>query len=270
MVHPQPRHHYRRYASGQWQTLDVDGVREASVSLTVNNNTWLTWMCSPVALEALAIGFLYSEGFITSLGDVASVRVCSKGDNVDVWLYRDLFPPQRWARASGCVGGVTAQPWARPLPRVTDGAPLSSSAVGELMAQLYEAQQMYRTAGGIHASALSDGRSLFALAEDIGRHNTLDKLAGQCLLAHVVMTGNLLLTTGRLSSEMVGKAARMGVPIVISRSAPTSLAIELAERCGLTLIGYARRDSFNVYTCPERLLAESAPAGLEMLCPVEA
>lgn len=269
MGQPQSRLHYRRYASGQWQTVEVDGAREASVSLTVNNRTWLTWMCSPVALEALAVGFLFTEGFITSLAEVASVRVCPNGDNVDVWLHRDVLPPQRWARASGCVGGFTAQPWARPLPRVTDGAPLPVRAVGELMAQLYEAQQVYRTAGGIHASALSDGKSIYALAEDIGRHNTLDKLAGRCLLDHVVMTESLLLTTGRLSSEMLGKAARMGAPIVISRSAPTSLAIELAERCGLTLIGYARRDSFNVYTCPERLLPESAPADLETLCPVE-
>lgn len=269
MGHLQTRPRYRRYASGQWQTLEAEGVCEASVSLTVNNRTWLTWMCSPAALEALAVGFLLTEGFITSLADIASVRVCPDGTNVDVWLHRDVMPPQRWARASGCVGGVTAQPWGRPLPRVTNGGPLPACAVGVLMAQLYEAQQVYRTVGGIHASALSDGRSIYALAEDIGRHNTLDKLAGQCLLNHVVMTESLLLTTGRLSSEMVGKAAHMGVPIVISRSAPTSLAIELAKRCGLTLIGYARRDTFNVYTCPERLLPEPAPADLEMPCSVE-
>lgn len=260
---------YRRYLSGGWQALEWASVPEAAVSLTVNNRLWLTWMCSPARLEALAVGFLFTEGLITSLAEVASVRVCPSGANVEVWLHQDLLPPQRWARASGCVGGLTAQPWARPLPRVTDGAPLPAQAVGGLMTQLYEAQQLYRATGGIHASALSDGRSLYALAEDVGRHNTLDKLAGQCLLDHVVMTESILLTTGRLSSEMVGKAARMGVPIVISRSAPTALALELAEHCGLTLIGYARRDSFNVYTCPERLAHEPAPADLEMPCPVE-
>lgn len=270
MGQPQTRLHYRRYASGQWQTLEAERAREASVSLTVNNRPWLTWMCSPMALEALAVGFLFTEGFITSLAQVAAVRVCPNGDNVDVWLHQDVLPPQRWARASGCVGGITAQPWARPLPLVSGGAPLLARGVGELMTQLYEAQQMYRAAGGIHASALSDGRSIYALAEDIGRHNTLDKLAGRCLLDQVGMTESVLLTTGRISSEMLGKVARMGVPIVISRSAPTSLAIELAERCGLTLIGYARRDSFNVYTCPERLVAEPAPADLEMLCLAEA
>jgi FdhD protein len=107
------------------------------------------------------------------------------------------------------------------------------------------------------------------LAEDIGRHNTLDKLAGRCLLGREVMAGSILLTTGRLSSEMVLKAARMEVPILISRSAPTSLAVERATRWGLTLIGYARRDRFTLYSHPWRLAGRLGQDPSEELAHVE-
>jgi len=98
----------------------------------------------------------------------------------------------------------------------------------------------------------SDGKQIVLVAEDIGRHNTLDKLAGMCLLQNSWPEPRILITTGRISSEMLQKAARMGAPILISRTSPSSLSIEMAERYGITLIGYARRQRFNVYTHPQR------------------
>jgi FdhD protein len=245
----------RRYRAHQWETAAAEAVVEAPVSLTVNGVHWVTFMCTPTELDALAVGFLFNEGMIGAPADVADVHVCANGTNVDVWLSHAVSRPPIWRRTSGCTGGVTRDDRKRvcPLSEMPIGPLLPARAVGELMAALQGAQQLYHIAGGVHASALSNGQDIRLLAEDIGRHNTLDKLAGRCLLDRHVMSASILLTTGRLSSEMVEKAARMETPILISRTAPSTLAIELADRYGLTLVGYARRDQFNVYTHGWRL-----------------
>jgi FdhD protein len=126
-------------------------------------------------------------------------------------------------------------------------------AIGRLVEMLFESQSLYRETGGVHTSALSDGESIILSAEDIGRHNTLDKIAGMCLMKNVFPEKRILITTGRISSEMLQKAARLGAPILISRTSPSSLSIEMAERYGITLIGYARRHRFNVYSNSQRV-----------------
>jgi FdhD protein len=126
-------------------------------------------------------------------------------------------------------------------------------AIGDLVEKLFESQSLYRETGGVHTSALSNGEKILVAAEDIGRHNTLDKIAGLCLMKGVFPEQRILITTGRISSEMLQKAARMQAPILISRTSPSSLSIEMAERYGITLIGYARRHRFNVYANAQRV-----------------
>ncbi len=121
------------------------------------------------------------------------------------------------------------------------------------MTQLKQAQELYRKSGGVHTSALSDGERLILVAEDIGRHNTLDKLAGRCLLEQVRLEKKIILTTGRISSEMMQKAGRMGAMMVVSRTSPSSLSVNMAEQMGITLIGYARGDRYTVYAHPEKI-----------------
>ena len=127
--------------------------------------------------------------------------------------------------------------------------------------QLFESQALYRETGGVHTSMLSDGKQVVMAAEDIGRHNTLDKISGLCLLQHRWPATRILITTGRISSEMLQKAARLQAPVLISRTSPSSLSIEMAQRYGITLIGYARRQRFNVYTHPGRVGLVTATAG---------
>ncbi|HEY5983310.1 MAG TPA: formate dehydrogenase accessory sulfurtransferase FdhD [Anaerolineales bacterium] len=255
MIAPQQQIHLDRYEFRKWEPLDSETIVESPVSLTVNGKPWLTFMCTPTELEALAIGFLYNEGVITEMGEVADVRLCEHGDNVDVWLNRSIPQPRSWRRTSGCTGGVTAVD-ALAIPDVHFDPVLPNFApevIGELVDLLFESQELYRETGGVHTSMLSDGETVVLSAEDIGRHNTLDKIAGLCLMRAIWPETRVLLTTGRISSEMLQKAARLRAPILISRTSPSSLSIEMARRYGITLIGYARRQRFNVYSNPQRV-----------------
>ena len=251
---------YHHYTEDNLVTIDTDVIVETPVTLTVNGDNWLTFMCTPVHLEAMAVGFLYNEGLILSMEDVANVRLCAAGDHVDVWLHKSVEQPKKWRRTSGCSGGMTSVQEDLPSPVKVNGSVLHSDRVGELISLLFGSQELYRTTGGVHTSALSDGEHIILSAEDIGRHNTLDKLSGMLLFERIIMPRKIILTTGRISSEMLQKATRMGASTLISRTSPSSLSIELAERHGITLIGYARRSSFNVYTHPERITVSKSPA----------
>jgi FdhD protein len=239
--------------------IEDNTIVETPVSLTVNGELWTTFMCTPIQLEALMAGFLYNEGVIDSMDEIVDLRVCEHGDNVDVWLAHEAPKPESWTRTSGCTGGVTAlASIERPLPvAVSDEFSLSSDQVNQLVEMLFQSQELYRQTGGVHTSVLSDGLRVVVAAEDIGRHNTLDKIAGMCLMDRTWPERRILITTGRISSEMLQKAARMGARVIASRTSPSSLSIELAEAWGITLIGYARRARFNLYATPERILIET-------------
>jgi FdhD protein len=249
---------YLQYSGHNWSPVSADTIVETPVSLTVNGEVWLTFMCTPIDLNALAVGFLFNEGVIKSMDEVASIRLCAAGDNIDIWLTHSADKPDKWRRTSGCTGGVTALEENAPIPPVANGGVISPSLVGKLVSMLFESQHLYRQSGGVHTSGISDGETILAVAEDIGRHNTLDKLAGRCLMDGISPSRKIILTTGRISSEMLQKSARMGVSILVSRTSPSSLSIELARRLGVTLIGYARRNQFNVYSHPERIFPEMA------------
>jgi FdhD protein len=244
-----------RYFDGGWDAQENSIIAEVPVSLTVNAEVWITFMCTPLQLEALAAGFLYNEGFIQSSSDIADVRVCENGTNIDVWTTIPLQKPAHWQRTSGCTGGVSSPNPQNPgAARYAENGPsLTPQAVLTSMEQLAVSQSLYRESRGVHCSALSDGQNLRLLAEDIGRHNTVDKLTGLYLLQKETFTPTLVITTGRISSEMLRKSARLGALAVASRTSPTTLSIEMAEEMGLTLIGYVRGNRFNVYTHPERL-----------------
>lgn len=239
---------------GVSQTSEV--IVEHPVTLSVNGEEWVAWMCTPLDIDAMAVGFLFNEGVIESIDEIEHLRLCDAGDQMDVWLTHKAEKPRLWRRTSGCSGGYTAvvaQPPHLSSVISFDGKCLTPEQVTYLVAALFENQQVYRQTGGVHTSALSDGERILAVAEDVGRHNTLDKLAGRILLERLSPEFRVILTTGRISSEMLQKASRIGAQMVISRTAPTSLSIQIAHERNITLIGYARRDRFNVYTHPERI-----------------
>jgi FdhD protein len=246
------------YKVGQRVLIDAEVIVEAPVSLTVNGETWLTLLCTPIDLTALAIGFLYNESLIQSFDEIDSVHVCSPGDNIDVWITHNVNKPEKWNRTSGCTGGITfvGTEISTNSPSVLNlnETHITPLQVNNFLDELLQAQSLYREVGGVHTSAISDGDSILASAEDIGRHNTLDKIAGHCLMEGINLSRRIIVTTGRISSEMLQKSSRLGASVVISRTAASSLSIQMAHACGITLIGYARRNQFRVYTHPERIV----------------
>lgn len=247
---------YWHFENRHWVHLQGEIITEMPVDLSVNGERWITLMCTPTNLEALAIGFLYNEGIIQSADEVAIIKVCENGCNVDVWLSRSVPKPSHWRKTSGCSGGITSQEsetYPPPLQGYNPEVTFTPEEILNGLSQLYQAQDLYQAARGVHSSALGDGQSLLIQVEDIGRHNTLDKIAGEMLLQKVLPSRRILFTTGRISSEMLQKAARLGAHVLVSRTSPTALSVRLAEQYGITLIGYARRNQFNVYAHPERI-----------------
>jgi len=247
-----------KYHGGSWHSLDSGVIIEKPVSLTVNGQYWLSFMCTPSFLEALAIGFLFNEGLLSSIQDIASVRTCANQDNVDVWLNCNIEKPADWRRTSGCTGGMTSAKTLEKLRKTKVRDQLTPEKIIELVDDLLNTQQVYREVGGVHTSILTNGEGSFIMAEDIGRHNTLDKISGRYLLEEFKFDNKILITTGRISSEMLQKATRINASIVISRTSPSSLSIEMAEKSGITLIGYARRDRFNIYSHPSRITKDNS------------
>ena len=255
MIEPRKPIQYLQINNKKQEAITGHTIVETPVSLTVNGEVWTTFMCTPVRLEALMVGFLFNEGVINNMVEVVDARLCEHGDNVDVWLTHDAPKPESWTRTSGCTGGVTTLvSIAHPKPAsISDEFYLSTGQINHLVEMLFESQELYRETGGVHTSALSDGEQVILSAEDIGRHNTLDKIAGLCLMENIWPDRRVLITTGRISSEMLQKAVRMGAKVIASRTSPSSLSIEMAEAWGITLIGYARRNRFNLYANPERI-----------------
>lgn len=259
MLEPRKPIRYFQVDARKAEVIESNTIVETPVSLTLNGEVWTTFMCTPIHLEALMVGFLFNEGVIDSIDEVQDVRICEHGDNVDVWLSHDAPKPDSWTRTSGCTGGVTAVASIERPGTVfrLEEFNLSLGQINHLVEMLFESQELYRETGGVHTSALSDGDKVILSAEDIGRHNTLDKIAGLCLMGNNWPAKRVLITTGRISSEMLQKAVRMGAKVIASRTSPSSLSIELAEAWEITLIGYARRNRFNLYAAPERILLET-------------
>jgi FdhD protein len=213
----------------------------------------------------LAVGFLFTEGILTARDQVAGVRACGRSGNVvrvdlSPGFVVDLAHLERHSfTASSCgVCGKTSLEAVRVLAshRLSASCPVIDAAVIHRLPDLLRAAQPgFDRTGGLHAAALFDpGGKLLGAREDVGRHNALDKLIGsQFLAGRTPLSESVLLVSGRASFELVQKAAVAGIPVLAAVGAPSSLAVELAGECGMTVIGFVRRDRFNVYTGADRV-----------------
>ena len=229
------------------EEVTAEVVREQPLTVYVNGDRFLTLLCSPMKLEALVIGYLWMEKVIQTLDEVVTVSVSPVDGRADVTLRDSVELPTERILTSGCGGGITFRIDHRLFPRVESHLRVAPSVLSQRMKELFSAAVHYRQSRGIHGAALADESGLLVVAEDVGRHNAVDKVKGEALLQGIPTEERILLSTGRVSSEMLLKAARMGVPIVASRTSPTEMAVALAEQLNITVCGYVRPESLNVY-----------------------
>ena len=235
------------------QPVHAEIIEEAPVTLYVNGKELATIMCTPRDQEDLTIGFLANEGMLDALAEVEHIHLGGDGCCVDVWLDHPVKFPERRILTSGCGGGMIFQDPSVDIEPIPDGLVIDKDALIHQFNMLQSSGSLYARARGVHSAGLTDGERLLAVTEDVGRHNTIDKLFGVCLRKGIDPSGLILIATGRLSSEMLQKATRMGCAIVASRNSPTSLSVKMAEAWKITLIGYVRRKGMRVYTHPQRV-----------------
>jgi FdhD protein len=245
---------WREYHQG-WSAVDGQVIAEALISIYVNGEELATIMATPQGQDLLALGFLRNEGLIKGLEEVEILHISQAGCCVDIWLNRPFVKPSRVIITSGCGGGVTFDDPSTGIQPLQSDLHIEPELFYEMFRKLQPPDSLYARSRGVHAAGLLDPEKgeLLAIVEDVGRHNTIDKLTGCCMVKGIDPQGKVLLVTGRTSSEMIRKAAVMGCPITASRTSPTSLSVKMAQAWNITLVGYVRTGRIRVYSHPERL-----------------
>ncbi len=238
-------------------------AEEVPVVLVYNTIPHVVMLTTPLNLEDFALGFSITEEIIAAPSELQSVRVVQRSKGVEV---RMSIPEHRFEKLHGkgknmtgrtgcglCGASTLEQAIRHPRP-VGQGVSLNAALLSRGFAEMVEKQSLNKLTGAVHAAAwLHPERGIVAVREDVGRHNALDKLIGSLAKAGSDFENGWLLVTSRASYEMVQKAASVGITVLVAISAPTALAIQLAEECGLTLVGFARNENHVIYTHPHRL-----------------
>lgn len=249
--------------SGTKEQVEDFAIKETPLTIFLNGEELVTLLCTPNDLRHLAIGFLATEGFIKKEKDIKNIELdIEKGIiKVDVKDLSELAKENFTKRmiTSGCGKGTIFYNLGDTLgcSIIQSRMEVSHEEIFNLMKKFQKSSSLFRKTGGVHSCALCKDGKILKSKDDIGRHNALDKILGQCFLEGISTYDKLILTTGRISSEILIKGAKWGIPIIVSRGAPTNLAIRLAEKLGITLIGFVRGQRMNIYTHPERIMVNN-------------
>lgn len=229
-------------------------IKEMPLTIFLNNEELITLLCTPENLKYLAVGFLSSEGFIKNRKDIKKLALDEEKGMVwiEVKENKDFVKKLMFKRliTSGCGKGATfySAVDATASKKIDSKKNISFQQVTNLVNKMQQSSLLYRSTGGVHSAALCNEEDILIFSEDIGRHNAIDKIFGECIFKRIPTEDKIIVTSGRVSSEILLKAAKKNIPIIISRSAPTNLAVKLATKLGVTLIGFARGKRMNIYT----------------------
>lgn len=251
-----------RISNGNTAKEEDSIVTEYPVTVKVNGEEFVTMVCSPEYIEDMVIGYLASEGFIQSCSDIKELWMQKKEGFVHVKTVRDNpyfqhFQHKRYV--TSCCGmsrqGFVFASDARTAKKMHGiHVQITPETCFYLMKEMQSQASVFHQTGGVHNAALCDENGVMLSRMDIGRHNALDKIYGHCLKNNISVRDKILVFSGRISSEILMKTAKIGCEIVLSKSAPTELALNLADELGITVVGFIRDSSLNVYTHPQRII----------------
>lgn len=248
-----------KYTRDAREEIEQPVIIEMPVTVNVNGEELVTLLTTPERLDYMAIGFLWSEGVINTKDEITKLVVDEAKGIVWIDITKDpqFIKDLMFKRliTSGCgkgttfynvVDSVSAKP-------VTGDVTITPSEIIELMGVFQSASKLHKETHGVHAAALCGPSGIIMFREDIGRHNAVDKILGQCLMDDITLDDKVVLTSGRTSSEVLLKTAKKGIPVLVSRTSPTDLAVRLADKLNVTLVGFVRGGSMTVYTHDERV-----------------
>ena len=246
---------------GRNKTEDIV-TKESPLTIILNNRELVTLLCSPANIKYLAIGFLFSEGLLRSKDEIKKIIADDQRSVVQVetekykeftgeLLSKPLIASSGSRKASFYIASDI-----RDKAKVESQITIAPYEVFTLVNEFQHRSRLFKATGGVHSAALCDTVGILVFSEDIGRHNAIDKVFGECILTDIPMDDRVIITSGRVSSDILLKVTKGKIPILISKSAPTNLGVRLADDLGITLIGFVRGERMNIYTNSWRVVAQ--------------
>lgn len=249
-----------KYDGGAVSKFEDIVVKEYPLTIILDGVEFITLLCTPESLEYLAVGFLLSESIIKGIEDIRSIRVFEDRGIAEVeTIENSVIAKKLYGKrtmTTGCGKGATFCNAADSLSlrKISGKYTISVQDVIELMKQFNKSSELFLNTGGVHSAALCSGKEMLLFHEDIGRHNALDKVIGEAAFKGIDTGDKIMVVSGRISSEILIKAAKRNIPVLISRSAPTDLAVTYAKEMEMTVIGFARGNRLNIYSRDDRIL----------------
>ncbi len=227
-----------------------DVVEEIPIALFINGRHAITVMMSPVNLEDFVTGYLFTEEMIKTTKEIESIKIEKNRISVITKNLFKVLPPKKTI-LSGCGGSISYIDVEK-LPKIHSDFSISAAAITSALRSVKDSD-IHRITGAFYRVVLFDSQHVISVAEDIGRHNAIDRIIGYALRNGIYMSQTFVISSGHISSEMVRKCLIANIPILVSGSATTTLSIEIANKSGMTVIGFAREGKLNIYCHPERI-----------------
>ncbi len=240
-----------KFENGKWKEDEIFLPQEVKLALYLNNKKFVNILCTPVDVEDLIAGFLYAENLIKKFDEVEKIEVSE--NRIDIILKHEVSIPEEKEKTytSGFGKGIMFQVEGK---KVNSDFKIEPEKIIKLMQEFTEKMQIYKISGAVHASCLADENKVITVKEDIGRHNTFDKIAGECLRKDIPTKDKIIFTTGRISTEMLLKSSKMEVPVVVTMKSPTSNTVKVADELGIAVVGKVKANSLVVFANKDRMI----------------